>query len=66
MIETSTRKAKHTELKPYCHHSKEHDYMEVTEWSNCEGVDININDEKHISLTWGEFEALQVLINYKE
>ena len=66
MIETSTRKAKFTELKPYCHHSKEHDYMEVTEWSNSEGVDININDKKHFSLTWGEYEALQVLINYKE
>lgn len=66
MIEVTTRKAKFTNLKPYCHHSKEHDYMEVTEWSNGEGLDININDKKHISLTWGELEALQVLINYKE
>jgi hypothetical protein len=66
MIETSTRKSKFTELKPYCHHSKEHDYMEVTEWSNGEGFDVNINDKKHISLSWGELEALQVLINYKE
>lgn len=66
MIEVTTRKAKFTNLKPYCHHSKEHDYMEVTDWSNGEGLDVNINDKKHISLTWGELDALQVLINYKE
>lgn len=66
MIETSTRKAKYTELKPYCHHSKEHDYMEVTEWSNGEGFDININDKKHLSLSWGEYEALQALVAYRE
>jgi hypothetical protein len=66
MIETTTRKAKFTELKAYCHHSKEHDYMEVTEWSNGEGFDININDKKHISLSWGEYEALQALVAYRE
>lgn len=66
MIESHTRKAKFMNLKSYCHHSKEHDYMEVTEWSNGEGVDVNIDDKKHFSLTWGEYEALQVLINYKE
>jgi len=66
MIESHTRKAKFCELKPYCHHAKENDYMEVTEWSNSEGFDVNLNDKKHISFTWGEYEALQVLINYKE
>ena len=66
MIETSTRKSKFMYLKPYCHHAKEHDYIEVTEWSNGEGTDINLNDKKHISLTWGELEALQVILNYKE
>ena len=66
MIQTNTRKAKFTTLKPYCHFSKPDEYMEVTEWSNGEGMDVNINDEKHISLTWGEYEALQVLVNYKE
>ena len=66
MIETSTRKAKWTSLKPYCHHSKEHDYIEITDWSNGEGFDVNINDKKHLSLTWGQWEALQVLVAYKE
>lgn len=32
MIGVYTRPAKTTGLKPYCHHSKESDYMEVTEW----------------------------------
>lgn len=66
MIETTTRKAKFTELKPYCCSAKEHDYIEVTEWSNGIGFDVNINDQKHISMTWGQYEALQVLVNYKE
>lgn len=68
-IEVSTRRAVFAVLKPYCHHASEHDYIEVTEWSNGEGVDIMI-DRKHgygkiISLTYGEWELLQVLMNYK-
>lgn len=66
MIEITNRKAKFMELKSYCHFAKENDYMEVTEWANTEGFDVNVNDKKHISLSWGEWEALQVLVNYKE
>jgi hypothetical protein len=67
-IQTSKRRAVFSELKKYCHHSGDNDYMEVTEWSNGEGWDININrkngDERFI-LTYGEWELLQVLINWK-
>ena len=68
-IEVSQRRAVLAELKPYCFHSGENDYMEVTEWSNDgEGYDIVIdrkNNTERFSLTHGEWECLQVLMNYK-
>ena len=67
-IEVSKRQAVFSELKPYCYHSGIHDYMEVTQWTNGEGFDINIDRDQRpekFSLTHGEFELLQVLMNYK-
>ena len=68
-ITVSKRRAVFAELKGYCHHSiGEHDYMEVTEWSNGEGYDIHIdrkNGGEKFSLTHGEWELLQVLMNWK-
>jgi hypothetical protein len=67
-IEVSKRRAVFSKLKPYCHHSGDNDYMEVTEWSNGEGFDIHIDRKRRsekFSLTYGEWELLQVLINYK-
>lgn len=58
------RKAKMVELKKYCHHAKENDFMEVTEWYNGEGFDVSIN-QRHLSLSWGEYEALQACLTYK-
>ena len=68
-IEVSKRRAVFAELKPYCNHSSENDYMEVTEWSNGEGYDLVIDRKRgseKFSLTYGEWELLQVLMNYKE
>ena len=67
-IEVSQRRAVFSELKSYCHHSGENDYMEVTEWSNSEGFDIVTHSKRgteNFSLTYGEWELLQVLINWK-
>ena len=58
------RKAKMAELTKYCHLAKEHDYIEVCEWSNGEGFDVSIN-ERYFHLSWGEFEALQACVTYK-
>ena len=68
MIETYTRKAKFANLKPYCHLAKEHSFIEVTEWSNSEGFDVSIGaaDDKHFSLSWGEYQALKALVSYQE
>lgn len=64
-MEVYERKAKFTELKPYCHLSKPGDFMEVCEWKNGEGVDV-CTSTKQFSLTWGELEALTVLAKYSE
>lgn len=67
-IEVSNRRAVFAELKDYCMHSGDHDYMEVTEWSNGEGYDIIIDRKRGIerfSLTHGEWELLQVLMNWR-
>lgn len=67
-VEVNNRRAVFAELKDYCMHSGDHDYMEVTEWSNGEGYDILIDRMRGIerfSLSHGEWELLQVLINWK-
>jgi hypothetical protein len=66
-IEFSKRDAVFCELKNYCHLASKHAYMEVTEWSNGEGFDIIIDSHHKVafSLTHGEYQLLQVLINYK-
>jgi threonine dehydrogenase-like Zn-dependent dehydrogenase len=67
-IKVSERRAVFAELKPYCFHAGENDFIEVTEWTNGEGVDVTIESNGHqqFSLTWGQWEALQALIAYKE
>ena len=63
-IETYNRKAKFTQLKLYDLFAKDDDFMEVCEWHNGEGFDVTMND-RVISFTWGQWECLQVLVNYK-
>lgn len=45
--------------------AKDHDYIEVTEWKNGEGFDVDINETHHqkFQLTWGQYEALKYLIS---
>ena len=51
-------------LKDYDYLSKEHAYIEVTEWKNGEGVDINIynHSEQTMSLGHGEFKLIKKII----
>ena len=44
--------------------SKEHDYIEITEWHNGEGIDIDIHtsQSQRFQLTWGQYDALKKLI----
>ena len=61
-IEMSSRQTAFVRLKDAWH--KEHDYVEVTEWTNGEGWDIAISDKKIVSLHFTEFEAIQSLIEH--
>jgi hypothetical protein len=59
----------YADLKPYDYCAKDGDFMSVTEWHNGEGFDVEINSSGRrdlFQLTYGEFNALQVLVNYKE
>lgn len=67
-IEVSKRNSVFSEIGKYCCFSSEGDYIEVVEWSNAEGVDITIERKRVVerfSLTYGEWELLQVLMNWK-
>lgn len=49
--------------------NNESDFIEITEWSNEDGFDINIcrnNETKLFSLSFGELEAINYLIKYLE
>ncbi len=64
-MKISNRKSLACELNKFCCMSKEHDFIEVTEWSNGEGWDIAIssNTDKNISLTSGELEGIKTLVS---
>ena len=64
-METYQRPARFTELRPYDHFAKEGDFMEVCEWHNGEGFDVTIGTSQQFSLTHGQWECLQTLVNYR-
>jgi len=65
MIEYYDRKAVFSELKEYCIMAKDHDFIEITEWRNGEGFDINVSSSlgnQIISLTEGEFKLIKKMV----
>lgn len=64
-MEVYNRKSVMANLKDFDHLSKEHDYIEVAQWTNGEGWDIFIN-ERHVSLTYGQLEAINYLTKHLE
>jgi hypothetical protein len=66
-VDVGTRKSIFAELTTAWH--KEHDFIEITQWTNGEGYDINVSTslgEKHISLHETEFAVIQYLISELE
>ena len=60
-VETYNRKAVSCNLEEFDPmFALSDDFIEVCEWKNGEGYDIAINDT-HISLTYGELEAINFL-----
>ena len=65
-IQTITRTTKFTDTSPYCHLAGPEDTIEMTEWTNCEGVDITLINSlgsNISSFTYGELSALIALHN---
>ena len=59
------RKSYFSEIGSYCHISKPNDFVEITEWTNGEGVDINISSgmgNRTIAMTWGEFKLVKKMM----
>lgn len=68
-MEINNRKSVLANLEDYSPFYSEHDYIEITEWANGEGWDINIgtkHDSKHISLHYSELEIINYLTKYLE
>lgn len=59
-MEIKQRKSVVDNLSNYDPIAKDSDFIEVTEWVNGEGWDINLSD-KPLSLTFGELEAINYL-----
>jgi hypothetical protein len=59
-IKYQDRKSVFAELKSI--YVKEHDFIEVTEWTNGEGFDITISDNKQISLHETELDVINLLV----
>jgi hypothetical protein len=69
MIEVNKVRSLFTELKPYDVFATGDDYISITEWHNGEGFDVDLHShttKQLFQLSWGEFDALTTLVNYKE
>lgn len=65
-IDTYQRRSEFALLNQWCvGYGGEHDYIEVTEWANGSGFDVDIetNQRQRFQLTWEQFKALKALIN---
>lgn len=68
MYKVEARKSINDSLEKYDTLAKKDSFIEITQWTNGEGIDININD-KYLSLTYGELDAINHLnsvLNYSE
>jgi len=67
-IKNYSRKAVFTELKPFCVFADEHDFIEICEWKNGDGFDVEVSGklQQRFQMTYGEFEALKKLIKNLE
>ena len=72
-MEMANRKSISDALNKYDYlRNKDDDtFIEITEWTNEEGIDVSIGDNKMFSLTYGQIDAINYLINklryeYKE
>lgn len=67
-MERYKRKAVFSELKKFDIFAKDSDFIEVIEWHNGEGFDVEISSSlpERFQLTWGEFKALKKMVKELE
>ena len=68
-MEVVYRKSINDNLAKYDYLAKKDHFISMTEWTNHEGVDIAICDDKLISLSYGTLDAIDYLVKtlkYKE
>lgn len=61
-MEKNQRRSVSDKLKKYCYLAKDDDFIEISEWTNGEGYDITINEKPVISLTHGQLDAINYLV----
>lgn len=67
-IKCNERCAVVSEIKEYCGLANDGDLMEVTEWVSGFGFDVCVERKQHherFSLSYGEFELLKVLVDWR-
>lgn len=65
-MKRDTRPTVYEDLKVFSVFADDHDYIEVTEWTNGEGIDVNIEDKsgsRKISLLYDELEGIVTMAN---
>lgn len=50
------------ELNKFDHMAKDDSFIQVTEWANGEGWDVAFDNNRHISLTFGELDAINYMV----
>ena len=66
MIKTNKRKAVFEPLKDYCSFAGNNDFVEITDWSNGEGFDVDVQSKlsARFQLTYGEWDLIVKLVEY--
>jgi hypothetical protein len=62
-MEFNKRTSVKDDLRKYDHLANKDSIIQVTQWANGDGWDISIDDEPVISLTWGQLDAINYLVN---
>ena len=62
-MEFNERTSVKDDLRKYDHLANKDSIIQVTQWANGEGWDISIDDNPVISLTWGQLDAINYLVN---
>ena len=62
-MEFNERMSVKDDLRKYDHLANKDSIIQVTQWANGDGWDISIDDEPVISLTWGQLDAINYLVD---